>query len=202
MDKLENFEAQSSALILNHLQTAILSSSSLAPSEPEDLARMDAAVERCAEALAAARKANLLIVHVRIAFSTGYPEANRNSPMMRFMIKENVLLDGDPGTKFDPRVSPAQNEIVVTNHAVSAFAGTSINQLFRVQGIKAVILGGVVTHYAVEGTARDAHDRGYRVVILEDGCSSGGTVRHDASIANLAFLSDVVATETFITTLM
>ena len=96
MDKLENFEAQSSALILNHLQTAILSSSSLAPSEPEDLARMDAAVERCAEALAAARKANILIVHVRIAFSTGYPEANRNSPMMRFMIKENVLLDGDP----------------------------------------------------------------------------------------------------------
>jgi hypothetical protein len=44
MDKLENFEAPSSALILNHFQTAIISGSSLAPSEPEDLARMDAAV--------------------------------------------------------------------------------------------------------------------------------------------------------------
>jgi nicotinamidase-related amidase len=76
MDILENFEAQSTALVLNHLQAAIISNSPLAPSEPEDLARMDAAVERCAEALVAARRANLLIVHVRIAFSPGYPEAS------------------------------------------------------------------------------------------------------------------------------
>ena len=198
MDKLENFETPPSALILNHLQSAIISSSPLAPSEPEDLARMDAAVERCSEALAAARKASLLIVHVRIAFSPGYPEASRTSPMMRFMTGENVLLEGDPRTEFDMRVSPAQDEIVVTNHAVSAFAGTSLNQLFRVQGINTVILGGVVTHYAVEGTAREAHDRGYRVVVLENGCSSGGTARHNASIDNLAFLADIVTTETFI----
>ena len=198
MDKLEDFEISSSALILNHLQSAIISNSPLAPSEPEDLARMDAAVERCAEALAAARKANLLIVHVRIAFSSGYPEASRTSPMMRFMASENVLLEGDPRTEFDLRVSPAQDEIVVTNHAISAFAGTSLSQLFRVQGINTVVLGGVVTHYAVEGTGRDAHDRGYRVVVLEDGCSSGGTARHSASMDNLAFLADIVTTETFI----
>jgi nicotinamidase-related amidase len=201
MDILENFEAQSTALVLNHLQAAIISNSPLAPSELEDLARMDAAVERCAEALVAARRVNLLIVHVRIAFSPGYPEASRTSPMMRYMAKECVLLEGDPGTEFDSRVSPAINENVVTNHAVSAFAGTSIDQLFRVQGINTVILGGLVTHYAVEGTARDAHDRGYRVVVLEDGCSSGGTARHDASITNLAFLSDVVTTGALTATL-
>ena len=84
MENLENLKISSSALALNHLQSAIISSSSLAPFEPEDLAGMDAAVERCAGALAAARRANLLIVHVRIAFSQGYPEASRTSPMMRF----------------------------------------------------------------------------------------------------------------------
>lgn len=201
MDKLKNLEISSSALVLNHLQKAIISSSPLAPSDPEDLARMDAAVERCAEALAAARRANLLIVHMRIAFSPGYPEASRTSPMMQFMAKENVLLYDDPRTDFDPRVSPVQNEIVVTNHAVSAFAGTSVDQLLRVQGIDTVVLGGVVTHYAVEGTAREAHDRGYRVIVLEDGCSSGGIARHDASITSLAFLSEIVTTETFVATL-
>jgi nicotinamidase-related amidase len=80
---------------------------------------------------------------------------------------------------------------------VSAFAGTPLDQIFRARGVGTVILGGLVTHYAVEGTARDAHDRGYRVIVLTDGCASATPSRHEASLANLAFLAEAVTTEAF-----
>jgi len=43
----------------------------------------------------------------------------------------------------------------------------------------------------------DAHDRGYRVIVLADACASATASRHDASLANLAFLAEVVTTEAF-----
>jgi nicotinamidase-related amidase len=190
-------EARSSALLLNDLQVAIISGSPLASSDPDALVRVNAAVDRCAEALDAARRAGVLVVHVRVAFSPGHPEANPHSPMMRFMRDKGLLVEGAPGTAFDPRVAPKSGEIFVTKHAVSAFAGTPLDEILRGRGIGTVVLGGLVTHYAVDSTARDAHDRGYRVIVLTDGCASATPSRHDASLANLAFLAEAVTTEDF-----
>jgi len=190
-------EARSSALLLNDLQVAIISGSPLASSDPDALVRVNAAVDRCAEALDAARRAGVLVVHVRVAFSPGHPEANPHSPMMRFMRDKGLLVEGAPGTAFDPRVAPKPGEISVTKHTVSAFAGTPLDQILRGRGIGTVVLGGLVTHYAVDSTARDAHDRGYRVIVLTDGCASATTSRHDASLANLAFLAEAVTTGAF-----
>lgn len=198
MSTENRIEAGSSALLLNDLQAAIVSGSPLAPSDPDSLGRLNAAVERCAEALDAARRAGVLVVHVRVAFSPGHPEANPHSPMMRFMRDKGLLVEGAPGTAFDPRVVPGSGEIVVTKHTVSAFAGTPLDQILRARGVDTVILGGLVTHYAVEGTARDAHDRGYRVIVLTDGCASATLSRHEASLANLAFLAEAVTTEAFV----
>ena len=195
MSNAQHIEAKSSALLLNDLQLAIISGSPLASSDPAVVDRMNAVVDRCASALEAARHAGMLVVHVRIAFSPGYPEASPHSPMMRFMRDKCVLLDGDPSTAFDPRVAPKRDELVITKHGVSAFAGTSLEQMLRVRGVGTVILGGLVTHYAVDGTARDAHDRGFRVIVLKDGCASATPERHEASLANLSFLAEIFAIE-------
>ena len=190
-------DVKSTALVLNDLQRAIILGSPLAPSEPEALARFSAAVERCAETLKAARGLGMPVVHVRVAFSSGHPEVNPSSPMMRFIRDKGLLLEGAPGTAFDPRVQPEPGEVVITKHGVSAFAGTALDQILRARQVDTVVLGGLVTHYAVDSTARDAHDRGYRVVVLKDACASATPARHDASLANLAFLGEVLATEDF-----
>lgn len=188
----------STVLLLNDLQLAIISGSPLAPSEPEAVARVNAAVKQCARALASARRAGMAVIHVRVAFTAGHPEANPNSPMMRFIRDKGLLVEGDSGTHFDPRVAPVKDEIVITKHGVSAFAGTALDQLLRARGVDTVALGGLVTHYAVEGTARDAHDRGYRVIVLKDGCASATPARHEGSLANLGFLAEVLPVTDFI----
>jgi nicotinamidase-related amidase len=198
MTAADRLEFRSTALVLNDLQLAIISGSPLAPSESEALARVSAAVDRCAEVLGNARRVGIPVVHVRVAFSSGHPEANPHSPMMRFIREKELLSHDAPGTGFDPRVQPGPGEIVVTKHGVSAFAGTPLDQMLRSRGVDTVVLGGLVTHYAIDSTARDAHDRGYRVIVLEDGCASATPARHDASLANLAFLGEVLTTKDFI----
>jgi nicotinamidase-related amidase len=85
---------------------------------------------------------------------------------------------------------------------VSALAGTEPDRLLRLRYINTLVLTGVATHFAVEGTAREAGDRGYRVIVLEDCCASGEREVHDFSIAAiLRRLCPVTMAESFIGTL-
>jgi nicotinamidase-related amidase len=70
----------------------------------------------------------------------------------------------------------------VYKRGVSALAGTELDRLFRLRDINTLVLTGVATQFAVEGTAREAVDRGYRVLVLEDCCASRVREVHRFSI--------------------
>ncbi|OGN86877.1 MAG: hypothetical protein A2X23_00625 [Chloroflexi bacterium GWC2_73_18] len=74
--------------------------------------------------------------------------------------------------EFFAPVAPVDGEFVVRKRAVSAFVGTELERLLHVRDISTLALAGSVTNFAVEGTARDASDRGYRVIVLEDCCET------------------------------
>ena len=59
-----------------------------------------------------------------------------------------------------------------------AFYGTDLDLQFRRRGIDTILLGGIATNYGVESTARDAWERGYAVVILEDLCATMSVEMH------------------------
>jgi nicotinamidase-related amidase len=65
---------------------------------------------------------------------------------------------------------------------VSALAGTELDRLFRIGDVNTLVLAGVATQFVVEGTARDAVDRGYRVLVREDCCAIRRRDVHDFSI--------------------
>jgi nicotinamidase-related amidase len=69
-------------------------------------------------------------------------------------------------------VYPDADRLLVTADGVSALAGTELDRLFRLKDVNTLVLTGVATQFAVEGTAREAVDRGYRVLVLEDCCAS------------------------------
>ncbi|MGH9426053.1 MAG: cysteine hydrolase, partial [Terriglobia bacterium] len=57
---------------------------------------------------------------------------------------------------------------------LNAFSNTELDNLFRQQGIKNVVLAGVVTSICVDSTGRSAYEREYKVTVLSD-CTSGRT---------------------------
>lgn len=195
------FDLARSALLVMDFQQDIIATSPLAPSDPEAQARFREAIATTRRVLVAAREAGLRVIHVRVAYAPGYPELVPNTPMQRYMVEHSTLVDGTPGADFTPALAPEDGEVVVTKKGISAFAGTDLDRMLRVAGIETLLLAGLVTHWVVEGTARDAVDRGFRVTVLQDCCASGGLARHEGSLSNLAMIADVATAEGFIAAL-
>jgi nicotinamidase-related amidase len=165
--------------------------------EPDWPALARPALENTARVLAAARDTALLVIHVGVAWREGGPEINRAARL--FSRAPDRSIEGTWGSEFCEPVKPLPGEFVVYKRGVSALAGTELDRLFRIRDVNTLVLAGVATQFVVEGTARDAVDRGYRVVVLEDCCASRRRNVHDFSInVILRELCDVTDSERFI----
>lgn len=75
-------------------------------------------------------------------------------------------------------IVPLENEIVITKGASGVFNSTAIDQILRNMGIDTLIVTGVVTNYCVETAVRDAGDRSFNVVLVDDACAAMSEEHH------------------------
>ncbi|WP_265517096.1 cysteine hydrolase family protein [Nitratireductor luteus] len=102
---------------------------------------------------------------------------------------------------FHPDIAPSAGHEVVRKSSVSVFPTTDIDKQLKAEGIKTLIITGLMTHACVSGAARDAVPLGYDVIVAHDACAtrditgpSGATVSHDAlHQASLVTLADTFA---------
>jgi nicotinamidase-related amidase len=151
-------------------------------------------IRNAARALTAARDAQLPVMHVRLAWRPGHPDVNRDAPLFAGAPQLDALVEGTWGADFHADLQPADDEPVIVKRSVSAFAGTELDRLLTRQGAGTLVLAGFATSFVVEGTARDAVDRGYRVIVLEDCCASFTAEMHQFSIQGVLPLLGEVAT--------
>ena len=143
------------------------------------------------------------MVHVAVGLpQSGHPGINPHAPLFRFIRDSGAIIEGTPGFAIVPDVAPADGKTVIVKRGISSFAGTDLDQMLKGQGITTLVLAGIVTHWVVESTARDAADRRYRLIVLEDCCASGTAERHDAALTNMASLCEIVAADEFVRALM
>ena len=143
-------------------------------------------IERTNQAIAHARRHNWPIAHVRVGFDATYAQCPKHSPMFSSAAEHQALQLDSWGTAFHDKLAHEQTDTIITKHRVSAFYNTDLEVLLRAQHIDTLILCGVATNMAVEHTARDAHDRDYRVVILTDACEAASDTANQATLASLA----------------
>jgi nicotinamidase-related amidase len=79
-------------------------------------------------------------------------------------------------------LEPRPGELVVNKTTYGTFSSTGLDHALRSLGITTLVVGGVVTNVCVETTARDAADRGYDVVLLDDGCAAFSPEIHEATL--------------------
>jgi nicotinamidase-related amidase len=95
-----------------------------------------------------------------------------------------VPVGGMPAewSEFVPEVSSLRADVIITKRQWSAFYGTELDLQLRRRRVETIVLGGVVTNFGVESTARDAWHHNYSVVIAEDACASMGADLHQFSV--------------------
>ncbi|MEE8472353.1 MAG: isochorismatase family cysteine hydrolase [Dehalococcoidia bacterium] len=102
-----------------------------------------------------------------------------------------------PAGTFEHRIlediKPLPGEMVINKTSYGAFNSTGIDQTLRNMKIDFLVITGVATHACVETTARDAADRGYRCVLVDDATATFTQGLHDATLRSFATLFGRVA---------
>lgn len=150
-----------------------------------------------ARAIAAARAAGVKIGFVRVGFSADYRECPPASPIFSGARNNGIFKLGTWGTEVHPSLAPQEGDFDIVKHRVSPFYGTSLEPILRANGIERVILCGVSTNGVVHSGAREAHDRDYECIILEDCCAGVTPDEHKDAIACLGRYARIVATDDF-----
>ncbi|MBT6493738.1 MAG: cysteine hydrolase, partial [Planctomycetaceae bacterium] len=83
-------------------------------------------------------------------------------------------------------LAATDRELVIDKNASSAFNGTGIDQLLRNLNLETLVVTGMATDMCVETTARDAADRGYNVIVVEDATATFFPDHHRAALSAMA----------------
>ncbi len=88
---------------------------------------------------------------------------------------EHPLHPGKPGFPFHDAVAPEAREDVTVKHRGSAFHGTAFDAKLNSAGVDTLVVCGMQSEYCVDSAVRGAVERGYEVVLVADGHTTGDT---------------------------
>ena len=168
------------------------------------MAKQTGVLEKTRRLLDAARGAGLKVIYITVAFRPGHPEfpPTTTSQLAHGAKAVNFGVEGSWGAAVHPTVAPTAGDLVVTKRGVSAFAGSDLVNVLWAGRIDTLLLTGVATNFVVEGTAREAVDRGYNVVIVEDCCTAMNQESHEMALKSaLPFLTVISSSDEVIAAL-
>jgi nicotinamidase-related amidase len=84
-----------------------------------------------------------------------------------------------------PELTTGEHDIVITKKQWGAFYGTDLDLQLRRRGVQTVAIGGISTNYGVESTARDAYERNYALVFVEDAMSARAAEDHAFALTRI-----------------
>ncbi len=151
-----------------------------------DFVKKHRVLENVNAAIAKARAKSIPIIFVRIGFSGDYREWPETSPLFGGARKFGALRLETWATDIPESLDRRPEDYLVTKHRVSSFYATSLEAVLRTLKVDLLLCGGVATDLAVQSAVRDAHDRDYKVVVLEDLCGAGNEEDHIQTLRLLA----------------
>jgi nicotinamidase-related amidase len=187
-------DASRAAFLIIDMQRDFLEPGGFGDALGNDISHLRAAISPIAAVLAAARGAGVLVIHTREGHRPDLSDlAGAKHRRGRFATRigdtgpmGRILIRGEPGHGIIPELAPAPGEPVIDKPGKGAFYATDLELMLRAKGIMQLILAGVTTEVCVHTTLREANDRGFECLVLEDGTASYFPEFHKAALAMAA----------------
>lgn len=158
-----NLNPRSTALVLIDMQKGLLA----LPLAPHTASQMIDTSTRLARSVA---EAGGTVVLVRVHFDEGLAAAPKGQTDVPLAIPSGGIPTD--WAEIAPELIAVRPHVIITKRHWSAFYGTELDLQLRRRGITHIVLGGQMTNFGVESTARDAWQHNYTVVLAEDASNS------------------------------
>jgi nicotinamidase-related amidase len=144
----------------------------------------DTFLARVANVLNHARATGMTIIHIQVGFRPGFPEISSRNALFGVIkaSEQHQQLFREPLAAIPDSIAPQENDIVITKHRVSAFAGTDLAMILRANDIDTLVLLGIATSGVVLSTLVEAADADYRLAVIGDCCADLDSALHDCLI--------------------
>jgi gluconolactonase len=170
-------------LVIQDMQNdVIIEGGAFAESGSPGHAQEQNVIENVKKLADACRSAGIPILHVHYIVEEGAPGLKLNAPLFEGVKDGNALVRGSWGAAPAEGLEPKDGDFVVEKMRMSAWEGTRLENLLKGLGRDTIIITGAWTNMSIEHTARTGADKGYFMVVPENGCSTMNSDWHNASI--------------------
>lgn len=174
------FPPDKTALVVIDMQRDFVERGGFGETLGNDVTRLQAIVPTVARLIALFRSRRWPVIHTReghIADLSDCPPAKRQrgNPSLRIGDQGpmgRILVRGEAGHGIIEACAPAAGELVVDKPGKGSFYATDLSDHLRGRGITHLILAGVTTEVCVQTTMREANDRGFDCLLIEDATES------------------------------
>ena len=174
------FALAHTALLIIDMQRDFVEPGGFGETLGNDVSLLQAIVPAVRAVLMAWREAGGFVVHTREAHAADLsdcPPAKRlrGSPSLRIGDvgpMGRILVAGEPGNAIIPELAPIEGELVIDKPGKGAFYATDLMDQLNQRGITHLVVMGVTTEVCVQTSMREANDRGFDCLLVEDGTES------------------------------
>ncbi|MCH7818791.1 MAG: cysteine hydrolase [Candidatus Marinimicrobia bacterium] len=147
-------------------------------------------VDKLSKLIAKAKESGVEVFYSPHYYDKEFEAWKDNNPIDSLMFERKMFDRNSSGSDFHPDLTPDDSTIICAPHKnLSGFHTSDVDIQLRKRGIDTIYLCGMAANLCVESHLRDAEERGYKVIVINDATAAPGDAAYDAALVNFGFIA-------------